>query len=89
MIYKKRIFALFQEKSVVLAKDSKKISVWDVLDAVKGTQSERTLPSELFNEYEATRQSTHNSSLYDLVHSGNVAWKKDKKRKDSPLSIAR
>ena len=62
------ICSVSSEKEVVLAKDSKRISVWDVLDAVKGVASGKTTQSDLFDEYqESTRESSHNFSLYNLV----------------------
>lgn len=58
-----------KDKHVVLAKNSRRITVWDVLDAVKGnSDSVHTSRSDLFDAYQASiRQSEYNWSLYELM----------------------
>ena len=67
-LQKANICIVSKQKDIVLAKDSRRISVWDVLDAVKGADSMQAPHSDLLDEYQrAVRSSTYNLSLYELM----------------------
>lgn len=72
------ICLISQDKEIILAKDSRRISLWDILDAVKGDSERDNMPnSELLEQYqEAIRNSSSNLSLFELVQKKRLVEEK-------------
>lgn len=72
------ICLISKNKEIILAKDSRRISLWDILDAVKGDSERDNMPnSELLEQYqEAIRDSSSNLSLFELVQKKRLVEEK-------------
>ena len=72
------ICLISKDKEIILAKDSRRISLWNILDAVKGDSERDNMPnSELLEQYqEAIRDSSSNLSLFELVQKKRLVEEK-------------